>query len=211
MGTINAAFGTIKGKVGNLRFADWNGVNTVAQQPSAYTDANTIEQQGNRSTFKALAQVGRQVVAAIRVGLAQFKTKTTPWATFMAKSSTAFNIVGGVVKLSMPESLIFSQGNLPKPVNVEIVDAGGSKTKFTWDDNSVEFGAHADDMAQIVVVNAAGEVAAFFANVATRAAKTATISSVPYGNPSLFHTYMFFTSSQDRNQHSDQLYTLADL
>lgn len=205
MASVQAAFGTIKGKIGNLRFSDWNGVNTVAQQPASYTDAKTAVQVSNRSSFKALSLVGRQVITAIRQGLSQYSYKTSPWAQFMKLSKDAYVDINGVISMPKPEDFIIARGDLPGLALTNAAVQAPHGFEFNFADNSAAFGAHATDNITIVAVHQDGEGAIVLNNVGKRNAQNINVilGSAFMAKP--FHVYAFLSETANPSHTSDSV------
>jgi Family of unknown function (DUF6266) len=96
MGVINSTLGPIKQKVGNLRFSKWKNKNVVARQPEGYNDANTLEQQINRSKFAQASLLSRQLTPLLRKGFknqAQDVTVQNVFVSKLLKANLAANTI----------------------------------------------------------------------------------------------------------------------
>lgn len=206
MANVQAAFGTIKGKIGNLRFSDWNGVNSVAQQPASYTDAKTVVQVKNRSTFKELALLGRQIIGVLRIGFSQYTSKTSPWAQFMKTNAGLFHVNNqGKTELTNAYKFMVAQGALPSAVGAGSSEYGVGKTSIIWDDNSASFGASPTDKAVVVAVFEEDATAFSVVTNAKRSDGTVIVTFPVPSNGQPAKMYLFFVSATDAKLTSDSV------
>ena len=206
MAEVQAAFGVIKGKIGNLRFAEWNGINVVAQQPSGYTDANVPAQQANRGKLAAISQLGRQFLAALQVGFEQFSDRTTYWAEFVRVNIDVFTAANGTPVFTNPQALRVSVGNLPGFVSLAKGASTATSQVLTWTNNSAAFGANPTDRVCVVAVDATGKIGAAVVTTATRATGTVTITLPAAIIPGTAKYYVFLLTASGAMESSDSTY-----
>ena len=175
MGLMNGTLGNHTGQVGNTVARNWKGLAVIALMPSTYNDANTVVQQGNRSTFKAAVEMGRQALNAIRVGLNQYQNGTTPWAQWVKLNKEKYQMVNGLPVLQSPLDVTFSRGTLDQLGVTNAVAAGANGVTVTWSNVNGGASGKPTDLVSVVIVDAAGEQAREFIGVAVRSAGTVTV------------------------------------
>ena len=152
MGTLRQGIlGGFSGKVGTVIGFTRNGISYIRGLMTSHTDANTPAQQEQRAKFALVIKFLRPLLGILRVG---FKKAGSNLSGFNA--AVAYTL-GNAVKGLFPNfeidytKLLICQGNLPGAVNAAAVSVDAGKINFSWDDNSMDFGAHPTDKVVLAV------------------------------------------------------------
>jgi hypothetical protein len=149
MGIIKSPLGTIKGKLGNIRFSTWKGKNTVASQPSSYNDKKTETQVFNRNKFTYLQTMQSPLLNIIRVGFAKMAIGQTAVNEFVGRNLKKFLVVNTLTKTQVLEMEV-SEGPLEVVQNLYAeLNVNNGTMEFNWDDNSNGITAFSSDQIYV--------------------------------------------------------------
>lgn len=152
MSTINQGIlGGFSGKVGTVIGGNWNGINYMRGLPTSYTNPRTPAQLAQRAKFAAAIQFLRPLTPFLKIG---FKNAAYRMSGFNAAMSyTLKNALTGTYpaySIDYPKVMV-SRGPLSGAQNPSVVSAITGKVDFSWDDNSSDVGAQADDLVLLVI------------------------------------------------------------
>ena len=176
MGTISKGIlGGFSGKVGTVIGGTWKGIDYMRSIPANVSQPNTPAQMEHRAKFAAIVQFLKPLTSFLRIG---FKSQAVKMSAFNAAMSANFkNAITGTYPafdIDYPKVSV-SQGNLPGALNPTTSSTTPGEVEFTWEDNSWETDASADDQAVLVVYNPARQAAVSVIGGVTRAAGSQTI------------------------------------
>jgi len=173
----NGVLGTTRGKVGNVVFSTWKGINTVRAKVDP-ANPQTQAQQDNRSDFGNLAVVGSDLnVPLLQPYWGWLADQESPFNTFVRE-----NMPGQGTNLSSP-SLTVAQGELPQLQGVDAVAGPGS------DDVDVQWsapGGSYDNMAVKIVVVQDDFNAAQLLDPGAVGGDGSTVVTAPYASASYY-------------------------
>lgn len=145
--------GGFSGKVGTVIGFVRGGESFIRGLATSYTDANTLAQQSHRSKWSMIVAFLKTLVAVIRIG---FKNVTGGMTAF--NGALSYNIKNAITGL-FPDFTVnytkvrLSNGNLEGALNPVVASLLANTVLFTWDDNSGDGDALAEDQAILVVHN----------------------------------------------------------
>ena len=154
MGSIKLGIlGGFSGKVGTVIGSSWKGIDYMRARAASVTNPNSPAQLDQRAKFSKVIEFLKPLTAFLRIG---FKNQAVKMSGFNAAMSYNMkNAISGVYpayEIDYAKALI-SEGSLPEALNPAAVSTVAGEVKFTWEDNSQDGGAMADDKAILVVYN----------------------------------------------------------
>ena len=154
MGTITKGIlGGFSGKVGTVIGASWKGIDYMRSIATSVSNPRTPAQMEHRARFATVVQLLKPLTAFLRIC---FKSKAIKMSAFNAAVAANFkNAITGIYPdfiIDFPQVMV-SQGNLPGALNPATTSATAGEVEFTWENNSWETDASADDQAVLVVYN----------------------------------------------------------
>ena len=155
MGTISKGIlGGFSGKVGTVIGSSWKGIDYMRSIATSVSQPNTPAQVEHRAKFKAIVNFLKPLTAFLRIG---FKSEAIKMSGYNAAMALNFknNVVTGIYPAFNIDytKVSVSQGNLPGALNPTSVSAIAGTVRFTWENNTWETDASADDKAVLVVYN----------------------------------------------------------
>ena len=177
MGTIkNGILGGFSGKVGTVIGGTWKGISYMRSIAPSVSNPRTPAQVEHRARFAAIVQFLKPLTAFLRIGFKSLAVKKSGFNAAMA-----FNFKN-VITGTYPDfgidytKVSISQGNLPGALNPVTTSVIAGEVEFTWEDNTWETDASADDQAVLVVYNPARQAAVSVVGGITRAGGSQTIT-----------------------------------
>lgn len=157
MATIKSVLGTIKGDLGDITFRKHRDQNVVARKPASYNDANTTEQQGNRSKFSQLVAIARVCIAAIRIGFKAYTSTMSAFNKFISVNFSQFALIGQAYTPNLNE-FKFSQGPGQQLIMTGIdADATNDTVDVNWDNTLTDPNAAGTDDVTVILYNTVSE------------------------------------------------------
>ena len=154
MGTIKQGIlGGFSGKVGTVIGASWKGIDYMRSIPVSVLNPNTPAQLEHRAKFSAIVNFLKPLTAFLRIG---FKSQAIKMSGYNAAMAANFkNVITGTYPAFAIDytKVSVSQGNLPGAMNPAAASATSGEVRFTWENNTWETDASADDQAVLVVYN----------------------------------------------------------
>jgi len=177
MGTIKQGIlGGFSGKVGTVIGASWKGIDYMRSIPVSVLNPNTPAQVEHRAKFSAIVNFLKPLTAFLRIG---FKSQAIKMSGYNAAMAANFKnvITGTYPAFAIDYSKVsVSQGNLPGAMNPTTVSAIAGTVRFTWENNTWETNASADDQAVLVVYNPIKQAAVSVIGGITRAAGAQSVT-----------------------------------
>jgi hypothetical protein len=198
MATISQGIlGGFSGKVGTVIGGSWKGIDYMRSQAVSVSNPRTEAQLDQRARFGATLKFLQPLTPFLRVGFKNYAVKMTAFNNAMSYNLN--NALTGVY----PEyaidyaSALVSRGSLPGALNPEISSTASSVIDFTWEDNSTDSNAMADDKVLLVVYNPAKQqaVTVVGGNARTEGSQAVTVPAAFTGDQ--VHCYIAF---QNANQ-----------
>lgn len=160
MGTIKQGIlGGFSGKVGTVIGGNWKGIDYMRGKAASVSNPKTEAQLDQRARFGAALKFLQPLTSFIRVGFKNYAVKMTAF-----NSAMSYNLNNALAG-SFPEyfidyaSALVSRGSLPGALNPLIQSANPGQVDFTWQDNSQDANASANDKVLLVVFNPAKQLA----------------------------------------------------
>jgi hypothetical protein len=145
MGIIKSTLGTIKGKIGDMKFAMNKGQNIVARQPTSYSDAKTPVQQKNRNKFLLAVKAASAINAALRIGFKNYTATQSANNIFVSKTLKQF-LGNATLSVADFKNALVSLGNLANIApTVKTFTPATGLVNLTYADNSNGVNAFASD------------------------------------------------------------------
>ena len=170
MGTITKGIlGGFSGKVGTVIGASWKGIDYMRSIATSVSNPRTPAQVEHRAKFATIVNFLKPLTAFVRFG---FKSQAIKMSGYNAAMAANFkNAITGIYPAFAIDytKVLVSQGNLPGAMNPTTVSAIAGTVRFTWENNSWETDASADDQAVLVVYNPIKQAAVSVVGVITRA------------------------------------------
>lgn len=198
MGTIKQGIlGGFSGKVGTVIGASWNGIQYMRSIAASVANPRTEAQLEQRARFSAVVKFLRPITSFLRLG---FKSQAQKMTAFNAAMS--YNL-GNALKGTYPAyeidypKVMISQGNLAGALNPAAVSTVAGKIDFSWDDNSTEAGALAEDKAAMVVYSPLSQKAVTLSGGSTRQSGTQSVTLPDSFSGQEVQCYIAFTNANE--------------
>ena len=167
----------------------------MRSKPTSVTNPRTPAQLAHRAKFSTVIQFLQPLTSFLRIG---FKSLAIEMSAFNAAMSYNLrNAIAGIYPDYTIDytSVKVTSGNLPGALNAVITSTIAGEIEFTWEDNSSDAGALADDKAMLVVYNAAKGLCVSVIGGNTRASGSQSVTV-----PNLFagdqvHSYLSFANT----------------
>jgi hypothetical protein len=177
MGKINQGIlGGVSGKVGNVIGASWKGIDYIRIMPSSVANPQTDAQLSQRQKLSVVIRFLQPISEFLRTGFKRYAVKMSGF-----NAATSYNIKNALTgtypnyAIDYPSALV-SKGQLAGVLNQVASSTVAGTVHFTWDDNSGEIGASANDKTLLVVYNPVQNQAVTVSALAERSNETQTIT-----------------------------------
>jgi len=186
MAKVNGLFGRASGKVANLVFASWKGIQ-YARLYVVPGNPKTPGQIAARALFASAVSIAKSILGSVlHTFVDPFLTKNSAYAFFIGRTIKNWAGTFDMTTVKMTE------GPLEKAVLSSAVYAGANVT-FTWSSAILGNGL-ATDKACCVVIDIANHVA-FFSSSAARSAGGVAVAVGAGRAEAFMHAYLFMTDS----------------
>lgn len=152
MGVIKRGIlGGFSGSVGNVVGSSWKGIATMKAKPLSVANPNTAAQIAQRTKMSNIVLFASKIVSDIIKPLNdRFASGMSGYNLFVQRNIALF----ASIFPSTPENLILSKGNVEPVKNLAATaDVSDGKVTCTWDNNTGDGNALADDLAYFIVQN----------------------------------------------------------
>jgi len=168
--------GVVSGRLGQIAGGKWRGIYYLRVLPSKVANPRTDKQLSARLKFSVVSSFTSCIRQFIKIG---FKN----WAVRMTQSNAAssYNYRHAVLgtypnfTIDYPNALV-SRGEVATAFNQVATSAVAKTIVFTWEDNSGEMNASADDKTLLLIYNPVKHQSVYFNGLTTRAIGTETIT-----------------------------------
>ena len=186
MAKTNGLFGKVSGKIANVVYGSWKGIE-YARQFVVPGNPQTSAQQANRTLFGAAVSIAKSILGSVlQVYSDPFLTRNSAFAHFIGNTMKVWN---GTFDMS---NVKLVSGTLEKSTITSAVYAGANVT-FSWPTTILGNG-QATDKACCCVIDVAQHVA-FFNGSVDRSVGTAAVNIGAGRNSTFCHAYLFFADS----------------
>ena len=196
MGKIRQGIlGGVSGAVGNVVGATWKGINYLRIKADNYTDAKSEKQVLHRAKFSACVALAKFLLETVIRPIWNKKAiKMTGYNLFVKTNIGAFGETGDISDF---DKLQISVGDLRNPLNLSVTDDENTEggISISWDDNSGEANALANDKLRVLAICEGDVVELNNLNI-TRDAGTVNVQ-LPFGAGVEAHVYTFFESVEN--------------
>lgn len=177
MGKISQGIlGGFSGKVGTVIGGNWKGIDYMRSKASKVTNPNSKAQKDQRSKFSLVLSFLQPITDFVKIGFKDYAIKMTAFNSAMSYN-VKNAITGAYPNYSMDYAqALVSRGSLAGALNPVANSAATGEVTFTWDDNSVELNANADDLTMLLALNAEKNEAVFTTESSTRDGGTQTLT-----------------------------------
>ena len=168
--------GGISGKVGNVIGSKWRGIDYIRSIAPSISNPQTIGQLDHRMRFSLMGKFLGPLCKFLRIG---FRSKAVKMSGFNAAMS--YNLANAITGIYPAYEVDFakvlvSKGPLPGALNPEFISSPAGKISFTWEDNSTDTGASANDLVLLVVYNPVKQKAVTIIGGNTRVSGNQTVT-----------------------------------
>jgi len=188
----------LSGTLGDKVYFVRNGIQFTRSKPVHNLKPRTAAQLDQRARFTVILKFLQPLTIFLRVGFRNDKSTMSP---FNAAMSYNFKnaLTGAYPEYAIDYSkVLVSQGNLPGALYPAAVSVGGGKIEFTWDDNSAEIDAMANDKAVLVVYNPGKQEAEFLLSDNTRIGGNQIITLPTEFTGDTVHCYIAFQKTNQK-------------
>lgn len=154
MATINQGIlGGFSGSVGTVIGGSWNGIDYMRGRKNDRKDAKSMAQLDQRARFKTIVKYLKPLKSFLPVG---FKNRKAGLSAYNAASSC--NIHSALTGVYPDYTIDYSKlkvscGSLPGALNPSVVVDSQDRLLFSWENNSSELYAMANDKVVLVVLD----------------------------------------------------------
>ena len=160
MGTIKQGIlGGFSGKVGTVIGGNWKGIDYMRSKAASVSNPKTEAQLDQRARFGAALKFLQPLTAFLRVGFKSYAVKMTAFNSAMSYNLN--NALTGVYpdySIDYASALV-TRGSLPGALNPLVECSTPGQVDFSWQDNSQDANASANDKVLLVVFNPAKQLA----------------------------------------------------
>ena len=189
--------GGFSGKVGTVIGSFWKGKSYMRGLTQSFHDPKTASQLAQRAKFSVMSKFISQIQTVAKVGFKDSENGTT--ALNEALSYNLKNAITGTFPnflIDYPNAVV-SMGPLPNVENPTATDDGSGHVEFTWNNNTGDSGAEANDEVMIAVYNHDKNKALAITSVAKRADQTYTFTTPTAWSSDTAHVYIAVKSDKD--------------
>lgn len=154
MGKISqGVLGGFSGRLGNVIGGSWKGIDYMRIKPASVANPRTEGQVDQRTKFTAALKFLQPMNGFVKVGFKSFANKMSEFNSAM--SYTLNNAMTGVSPNFIVDfsSVLLSRGGLPGALNPDATSLVAGNVTVTWDDNTLNGTAKADDKSLIALYN----------------------------------------------------------
>nr|WP_121272157.1 DUF6266 family protein [Pedobacter schmidteae] len=212
MGTYKkGVLGPFRGKVGTVIGAIWNGIHYMRSLPDVSADNPTQAQLNVRARFAMVNEFLKGLKPLIKVGYQQFNNGTTPM-----NAASAYHLKNAVTGTSMLnyaidyQKVMFSVGNLRKPLDTATAATAPAQVDFSWQNNAPAGSTGGTDRASFLVYSPAKKEFVVLSDAAARSALTYVLQLPPEFSGDTVECWMAFTSV-DGKEVSDSVYVAQQI
>jgi len=205
---INALWGAISGKIGNLVWYIRHGIQYIRIKPAKYHDKKSPEQLAQRKRMAACQALYHTYKDTIFRPIWNKKAVgKSGYNLFLHFNTMMFDGKGNIADY---DNLKIAIGDLPLPTNItaSITDEGKSGIGINWTDNSDECLASPTDILRIVVICRKNR-AKLDKLLAQRQDEQAIIQ-LPFIPDDTVHLYVFFQNI-DKSAYSDSIHVPVEI
>ena len=195
--------GVLKGRVGNVIYSEWNGVEVVRSAPNRNKNSWSEKQQLHRRQFKAISEYCGKYRELIRLIWNLAAENGHGHNLFLKANSPAFALDG---ELTAVEKLHFSAGKLPFPQQITAKRLTGdpSKVEVNWRNDENLSPVYSHDELMMVAGYADHFTAPIATGVLRREGETVIDLSADYST--ITGIWLFFRSYRKDGYSWDQYF-----
>lgn len=200
--------GVVSGRLGQIAGGKWRGIYYLRVLPSKVANPRTDKQLSARLKFSVVNGFISCIRQFLNVG---FKN----WAVRMTPSNVAFSynikhaVLGTYPNFSIDyPNVLVSRGEVAPATNQVAAATVARTIVFTWEDNSGEMNAAADDRTLLLVYNPEKRQSVYINGLAIRVSGTETITVPSSFSGDLVQCYIAFIN-QDESDVSNSMYAGA--
>lgn len=202
---LNGILGGFSGKVGTVIGACWKGIDYMRGLATSITNPKTPAQLDQRARFSLMIAFLRPLTAFLRIG---FKSAAIRMSSFNA--AMAYNVKNAITGLYPDYTVDYTrarltQGNLVGALNPVAVSVVAGTIAFTWEDNSLDGNAMADDKVILLAIDPEKGKAVSMIGPLTRTDGAQTLNVPDAFSGDQVECYISFTAA-DESVISDSLY-----
>jgi len=189
--------GVLSGKIGQIVGAKWKGVNYLRVNPSSVANPRTDKQLSARQKFTVTSEFIKPIRQFLKIGFKNWAVQMTP-----ANAAFSYNIKHAIVgtypnlTIDYPNALV-SRGEIAPALNQTAASTVAGTILFTWEDNSDEINASANDKTLLLIYDPVKSQAVAINYLATRDSKTETITVPKSFSGDLVQCYIAFTDNDE--------------
>lgn len=194
---VNGILGGFSGKVGTVVGACWKGIDYIRSLAASITNPNTPAQQEQRAKFTLMITFLRSLTAFLRFG---FRSSALKMSAFNA--AMAYNVKNAIKGLYPAYEIdytkvLLAHGPRAGALNPTVVSVVAGKVDFTWEDNSGELNAMADDLVYLVVHEPISRRSISLISDDTRQALASSVTLPDVMSGKQVHCYIGFTNANE--------------
>lgn len=196
--------GGISGTVGNVVGGSWRGVDYIRSKAASIKNPNTEAQQTQRTRFRLVISLLKKILPFIHIGFPKGVRKQSPY-----NRAVSLNIKQAVtgtlpdMKID-PAKLVVSQGVLPGGPGAAVDVSTAGTVTVTWQDNTGESGASADDGVMVLLYNQDKDSVVYRLNGAVRSDGTIAMAIPANWSGDTVAVYLSFRSALGRDVSDSQ-------
>jgi len=209
---INGVNGPVSGKIGNVVFCKWKGIDYIRSLPRLKKNRKpTSSQAKQRSKFSFMQEMLRIIVPLVRLGFMNYAPNRTGHNSAMSynlKESILEDDAGYKLRY---DKFTFSKGSLPAPKEVKIA-LENNTVRFTWADTKDEKELECNFNRTMLLLYPEDQKhqawSRQFGNSRYKGYDTVDFFTEP-GTGAKFHAYIAFFAEDGSNNSSDSVYAGA--
>jgi len=196
--------GKIRGKVGNVVYSEWNGIEVLKAVPQRSKNSWTDKQIMHRQRFKAIREYCRRYKFTLIPQIWNLAAENGHGSNLFLKANTpAFALDG---QLTAIDKLHFSAGNLPFPqqITASRLESDPSKVQASWvNDENLSSAYSRDELMMVAAIDDR-----FTNPIATGIMRKSSggIIDLPENPENIKGIWLFFRSYKKDGYSDDQYY-----
>jgi len=194
-----------RGKVGNVVFANWRGIQTMRSVPVDPHNPNSTLQQEQRNAFRTVVGVSRTLLPWSRIAYRLIAKKKSEYNVMVSELLSVFDKPNNCFKESSMKDFKASVGSLEKPQLVCVDGADNNTISCTFSKPAINHQGNPTDRLAFLAFDLASGNFGFVFHPTDRAVLTSEFNVVFPFDVSSAHVWSMFVSS-NAAQCSDSSY-----
>jgi hypothetical protein len=182
--------GGSRGRLGNVIFSSWKGIEYVRSKPEKVYNPRTPAQVAQRTKFSMINSIITPLIPFIRIGFSGYAERMSAY-----NAAISYNLQQAITGNPLYpeidfEKLTFSRGLYPGVAEATCNLIGKHSLQFTWDAESIAPGSDSNDRILAIVYNQTKNASLYVPHLASRTKGTASLDLSSVSEGDIIHCYL---------------------